>query len=229
MVNNESIQVVLCDIKTNENKEYNTQTTFKEYNNFYDETDRKTRSSRIKKICNALNIYINNNYFIIYDAYFHLYGIMMFEIFFYLYFVIRIEKDKVLYLIKAFANYLMTLLRSKMNIPQINRLINTIANDPVCDSLTNNFETVQNADVIQSCFHYIYFLNIILFALTVVHYFIYRSFKKILKSFGYAVLFIVFCAIFEYFFFIFIVMNFKIISKEETTCYFLEEIKKSNK
>ena len=199
MVNNESIQVVLHEINLEEKQNYNNQHRQVLHTSSPSSSTHHTELKLFDRKFNACKKHIRDNFCIVYGAYFHLYGIMMFEIFFYLYFVIRIEKDKVLYLIKAFANYLMTLLRSKMNIPQINRLINTIANDPVCDSLTNNFETVQNADVIQSCFHYIYFLNIILFALTVVHYFIYRSFKKILKSFGAAVIFIAFCAIFEYF------------------------------
>jgi hypothetical protein len=173
---------------------------------------------------NKLYTFITD-YFNMLDIYLHLYGIMMFEIFFYLYYIVQIEKSKVINMIEEFADYSMNLIRSKIELSSLNTYIIELADNPICKSLTTKYQTIQNSKIIQACFNFIYFLNIFLVLLTTFHICIYRSPRKLCKSFIKTVFFLILCGIFEYFFFISIVMNYKILSTDESLCYFLNKIK----
>lgn len=170
-------------------------------------------------------MFMKQYFSMLYDIYFHLYGLMMFEIFFYLYYIVKIEKSKVIRMIEEFSEYSMNIISSKIDLTDLNKYIQQLASNPLCTSLLTNFETIQNSNIMQSCFNFIYFLNIFLVILTTFHICIYRSYKKLGKAFIKTIFFLTFCAIFEYIFFISIVMNYKILSKEESLCYFLNTIK----
>lgn len=185
---------------------------------------RLLQEGKLKRCCDIIQIYFSSAY----DIYFHLYGIMMFEIFFYLYYIVRIEKKNVIQLIQSFAHYTMHVLNAQIDLSNLKEYIFKIATqNPICNSLLSNFENKEDADTIENCIHYIYCLNLLLIVLTICHYCIYRSVKKIGKSLLKTLFFMLFCGVFEYLFFICIIMNYKIISKEESLCYFLNEIKSS--
>ena len=181
----------------------------------------KVELSPTSYLCNYKNVF-----HAVYEIMFHLYILMLFEILFYICFITKVEKEEIIKLIIEFSHYIRKSIQDNVEHVVIYNYLQYIRSNsmPFCDGIKDNYQSKKNISLRDTCFLFIYINTIIFFTMNVLHYCIYRSFRKIMSTFFKIVIFLVFCGCFEYLFFVMIISKYKIITKEESLCIFLSNV-----
>ena len=177
----------------------------------------ESQHSRLNKILNVVYIH----YDFIYEKFFHIYFIIIFEILFYFNYIVNIEQVEVKRILSNFASY-----TNRMGIDW--RLIVPTSEkkriDVFCSGIEEDLVSKENVRLQNQAYNILWTLGIVWIFLTIIHYAIYRSFGKIGINILKSIFFISIIGIFEYYFFTTIVIHYATIGNEEATCYLFEDV-----
>lgn len=147
---------------------------------------------------------------------FHIYILVTFEILFYFYYIVKIEKKEILDIILSFASQIHNFIdiSSKEKQEIISRSQN------VCNSINSNYYDKTNNDLFKTAMNIVLISTAIMFILFMVHIYMFKNIKRLLKIIFSSLFFLVIVGCFEYLFFKNIVLNYRIIDNNIAICYF---------
>ena len=147
---------------------------------------------------------------------FHIYILVTFEILFYFYYIVKIEKKEILDIILSFASQIHNFIdiSSKEKQEIISRSQN------VCNSINSNYYDKTNNDLFKTAMNIVLISTAIMFILFIVHIYMFKNIKRLLKIIFSSLFFLVIVGCFEYLFFKNIVLNYRIIDNNIAICYF---------
>lgn len=147
---------------------------------------------------------------------FHIYILVTFEILFYFYYIVKIEKKEILDIILSFASQIHNFIdiSSKEKQEIITRSKN------ICDNINNNYYDKTNNELFETAMNIILISTAIMFILFMVHIYMFKNVKRLLKIIFSSLFFLVIVGCFEYLFFKNIVLDYRIIDNNVAICYF---------
>lgn len=165
--------------------------------------------------------FVYSHYDFLYEKFFHIYFIIIFEIMFYFNYIVNIEKVEIKRVLSNFASYINALGF------EWNTIIPTAEKNRIhllCGGIKNNLVSKDNARLENKSYNILWGLAIVWLIMTILHFIIYKSFKKIGINIIKSIFFIGLIGLFEYFFFTTIVVHYATITNEEATCDLFEDI-----
>ena len=150
-------------------------------------------------------VFIKKYYNTIYEKYFHIFFIIIFEVLFYFNYIVKIENIDIIEILNSFGVYINNIgVLWKDIIPEPEeKMINNI-----CAGINNNLVSKSNEDLEKQCIFIIWMLSIIWIILSIIHYTLYKSLKMLINNLIKSILFIFFIGIFELYFFTMIISNY---------------------
>ena len=169
-----------------------------------------------------------------YKLYIHFTFIVSFEILFYFLYIVKIEKNNIEKLLHTFSIYLYNMLFNIFD-TKLNTFVNQYSEHSKnikenCNTILKEYDFKKNDKLYLESLNVIYFLNINLFILSLLHFIIYRSYYKIILKFLQIIFLLLFIGLFEYWFFTNVIIKYKIISNDSAGCdLFLNFLNENNK
>jgi hypothetical protein len=168
-----------------------------------------------------LKNFIYCHYDFLYEKFFHIYFIIIFEILFYFNYIVDIEKIEIKRVLANFAGYINALgLEWNAIIPNAEKQRIHL----LCEGIKNDLVSKDNVELENKAYNILWSLGIVWITLTIIHFIVYKSFKKIGINILKSIFFIALIGLFEYFFFTNIVVHYATITNEEATCDLFEDI-----
>ena len=186
-----------------------------ETGNLYNPHERD--NSYISKFKNA----VYEHYDFLYEKFFHIYFIIIFEILFYFNYIVKIEEVEVKRILSNFARYINRMgIDWRIIVPSSEKQRIGV----FCDGIEKDLTSKSNVELQNQAYSILWSLGIVWIFLTILHFTIYKSFKKIGINILKSIFFISLIGIFEYYFFTTIVVHYATIGNEEATCYLFEDV-----
>lgn len=183
--------------------------------NLYNPNERD--NSYISKFKNA----VYEHYDFLYEKFFHIYFIIIFEILFYFNYIVKIEEVEVKRILSNFASYINRMgIKWSIIVPSSEKQRIRV----FCDGIQKDLTSKSNVELQNQAYSILWALGIVWIFLTILHFTVYRSFKKIGVNILKSIFFISLIGIFEYYFFTTIVVHYATIGNEEATCYLFEDV-----
>ena len=172
------------------------------------------------KLTKLKNI-VYTHYDFIYEKFFHIYFIIIFEILFYFNYIVKIEQVEVKRILANFASYLNKMgINWKLIVPSSEKKRISV----FCEGIQEDLVSKDNVELQNQAYNILWSLGIVWIFLTIIHFTIYNSFTKIGINILKSIFFISLIGIFEYYFFTTIVIHYATIGNEEATCYLFEDV-----
>lgn len=147
---------------------------------------------------------------------FHIYMLVTFEILFYFYYIVKIEKKEILDIILSFASQI----NNFIDITNKEKQIIITKSKNICDNINNNYYDKTNNELFETAMNIILISTAIMFILFMVHIYMFKNVKRLLKIIFSSLFFLVIVGCFEYLFFKNIVLDYRIIDNNIAICYF---------
>jgi hypothetical protein len=147
---------------------------------------------------------------------FHIYILVLFEILFYFYYIVMIEKKEILDIILSFASQI----HNFIDISNKEKQEIIARSQHICDSINKNYYDKTNNELFEVAMNVILVSTAIVFVLFMIHIYLFKNIKRLLKIIGSSVFFLVIVVCFEYLFFKNIVLKYRIIDNNIAICYF---------